>query len=242
MPLPFLIALQFLTTVPVYINVPPEPRDHGASLDWYGAVGLVLGLLLALAGWLLSFLVAPMVAASLVLVLWVLLTGALHLDGLGDCVDGCLGSSRERAFEIMKDPRAGPMAVAAICLVLLVKFAAVATIAASGSWILLVVAPIIARAGVQVLFLTTPYVSKQGIGSAMAEHLVRDRVSVMVVVAVVLTVFLAGASSWVLLPAILVVFALTRYLMMRKLLGTTGDSAGAMVEILEVASLAVLVS
>ncbi|KAA3620924.1 MAG: adenosylcobinamide-GDP ribazoletransferase, partial [Proteobacteria bacterium] len=43
MPTPFLVALQFLTTIPVYLNVPPATREEGDSLGWYGAVGLLIG-------------------------------------------------------------------------------------------------------------------------------------------------------------------------------------------------------
>ncbi len=241
MPTPFLVALQFLTTIPVYLNVPPEPRDWGASLNWYGVVGLVIGALLMLAAWVFDHFLAPMVAAALVLVLWVLLTGALHLDGLGDSADGCMGSSRERAFEIMRDSRAGSMAVSAIALVLLVKFAALSTLIGRGEWLALLAAPLLARAGVQALFLTTPYARESGIGSSMVEHIERDRLLIMLIGALVIGAILVGISAWLVLPLLVLVFALLRRYMMRKLLGTTGDCAGALVEILEASALALMV-
>ncbi len=241
MPTPFLVALQFLTTFPVYLNVPPQPGDWGASLNWYGVVGLVLGITLAAAAWLLGAVFTPMVTAALVLALWVLLTGALHLDGLGDSADGCMGTSREQTFEIMRDSRCGSMAIAAIVLVLLVKFAALASLVAAGTWAPLVAAPLLARAGVQALFLTTPYAREDGIGAALTAHLDRGRVTGMLVAALVVGAVLAGAAAWWVLPMLLLLFALLRWLMMRKLLGTTGDSAGGLVEIVEAATLALLV-
>ena len=241
MPTPFLVALQFLTTVPVYLNVPPEPRDWGASLHWYGVVGLVIGLVLALAAWLAGAVLTPMVTAALVLVLWVLLTGALHLDGLGDSADGCMGSSRAQAFEIMRDSRCGSMAIAAIVLVLLVKFAALTSLVAAGAWAPLVAAPLLARAGAQALFLTTPYVREDGIGAALAAHLDRRRATAMLVAALVVGAMLCGIAAWWVLPLLVLLFAVLRWLMMRKLLGTTGDSAGGLIEIIEAATLALLV-
>lgn len=241
MPIPLLVALQFLTTIPVYFNVPPSPQEQGRSLDWYGAVGLLIGVLLALIAWLLGQFLAPMPTAALVLTAWVVLTGGLHLGGLGDCADGCMGSSRSRTFEIMKDPRAGSMAVAAITLVLLIKFAALTVLVDKGAWTLLVAAPLLARVGAQALFLTTPYVHEDGPGAALAENLDHRQVLVAAVIALVIGAILIGTSAWLILPLLALVFAVVRVLMMRKLLGTTGDSAGALIVILEAAVLVMAV-
>ena len=62
----------------------------------------------------------------MLLAVWVLLTGALHLDGVADCADAWVGGfgDREKTFQILKDPRSGPIAVVVLVLVLLVKWAA----------------------------------------------------------------------------------------------------------------------
>ena len=79
--LPFWIALQFLSSLPVRLPGMPEPRQVGRSLLCYPLVGLLFGLLLWLASDLLHG--APTALhAALLLTLWVLLSGALHLDGL----------------------------------------------------------------------------------------------------------------------------------------------------------------
>ncbi|PWQ89005.1 adenosylcobinamide-GDP ribazoletransferase, partial [Enterococcus faecium] len=87
--------------------------------------GLLFGLLLWLASHLLQGTPSPLHAA-LLLTLWVLLSGALHLDGLADSADAWLGGfgDRERTLRIMKDPRSGPIAVVTLVLVLLLKFCA----------------------------------------------------------------------------------------------------------------------
>lgn len=106
--LPFWIALQFLSSLPVSLPGMPEPRELGRSLLFYPLVGLLFGLLLWLASLLLQGTPAPLHAA-LLLTLWVLLSGALHLDGLADSADAWLGGfgDRERTLQIMKDPRSG---------------------------------------------------------------------------------------------------------------------------------------
>ena len=118
--LAFWIALQFLSSLPVRLPGMPEPRQVGRSLLCYPLVGLLFGLLLWLANHLLYGAPTALHAAML-LTLWVLLSGALHLDGLADSADAWLGGfgDRERTLQIMKDPRSGPIAVVTLGLVLL---------------------------------------------------------------------------------------------------------------------------
>ena len=124
-----LMAVQFLTCWPIRLEPPPARREVGLSLLWYPAVGLLLGLLIWVATILLSPLATPL-AAAVVLALWVSCTGALHLDGLGDTADAWVGGrgDRERTLAIMKDPYSGPIAVAAVVCLLLVKFGALSAL------------------------------------------------------------------------------------------------------------------
>ncbi|GJL83277.1 MAG: adenosylcobinamide-GDP ribazoletransferase [marine bacterium B5-7] len=234
MPLPLLVAIQFLTTLPVNVRSMPSPQDTGSSINWYGVVGLMLGLILLVSGYVLDHLFAPMVTAAILLALWVILTGALHLDGLGDCADGLLADSRTRALEIMRDPRAGAFSIVAITLVLVVKFAALIVLIEYGEWSVIVAAPILGRVAVQALFLTTPYVRENGLASTLVAHMNRDRVKFALLVAILFSSLLLWNGVWWVLPSLVIMFAGIRHLMMKKLLGTTGDSAGALVEIIEV--------
>ncbi|WP_162232572.1 adenosylcobinamide-GDP ribazoletransferase, partial [Methylogaea oryzae] len=103
----------------------------GRSLLAYPAVGLLIGVLLAVVHGL-SDAAPPAVSAALILLTWVLSTGALHLDGLADCADAWVGGhgSRERTLQILKDPHAGSVAVAVTVTVLLAKFAALQSLPA----------------------------------------------------------------------------------------------------------------
>src|SRR5690606_7992123 len=122
-PLPLLIALQFLTNLPIRLPGMPAPEEQGRSLLWYPLVGLLIGLVLVCGGWLLDD-SANLLVAALLLTLWVGMTGALHLDGLADTADAWLGGfgDCERTLTIMKDPRSGPIAVVVLVLLLLLKF------------------------------------------------------------------------------------------------------------------------
>ncbi len=113
-----------------------------------------------------------MLHAALLLSLWVLLSGGLHLDGLADSADALGGfGDRERTLTIMKDPRSGPIAVVTLVLVLLLKFAAILALIESNHSIGLLLAPLIGRSAMLALFLGTPYVRAGGLGQALADHL-----------------------------------------------------------------------
>jgi adenosylcobinamide-GDP ribazoletransferase len=227
---PWWIALQFLSSLPVRLARMPTAEETGKSLLCYPLVGLVFGIVLwLLEGWLGS---GPLLLhAALLLVVWVALTGGLHLDGLADTADAWVGGygDRERTLAIMKDPRSGPMAVVALMLLLLLKFSALVALLQSGAshaWLLV---PMLGRAALLGLFLSTPYARAGGLGQALANHLPRMAGWWVLGVCLVVGVTVMGANVAVGLAA----FLWLRWMMVRRLGGTTGDTAGALVECLE---------
>ena len=132
-----LVALGFLTRIPVPVRVFDDACAQRTSLAWYPMVGLIVGALLTGV-----FIVLPrehaLLSAALTLLAWVVLTGGLHLDGLADSADAWVGGfgDRARTLEIMKDPRSGPAGVTAVVLLLLLKFAALARLPVENAWLL----------------------------------------------------------------------------------------------------------
>lgn len=230
---PFLIALQFLTRLPIRLSAMPRPDQIGRSLLYYPAVGLVVGGVLWGLAQLIEGAMAPLQAA-LLLTVWVALTGALHLDGLADSADAWLGGfgDRERTLAIMKDPRSGPIAVVVLVLVLLLKFVALWALLGEGQLLALVLAPVLGRTALQALLLSTGYVRQGGLGEALTAHL--PRASVRGVLAAVATLCaLLGPSAWLALAVALCIGWLARRAMLRRIGGTTGDTAGALLEVTE---------
>ena len=236
----FLIALQFLTSLPVRLDRMPEPQAVGRSLLYYPLVGLLLGAMLWLVGAVFENASAPLLAA-LLLTGWVALTGGLHLDGLADSADAWLGGfgDRERTLTIMKDPRSGPLAVVVLVLLLLLKFVALWTLLATDQRLALLLAPLLGRSALLGLFLTTPYVRPGGLGQVLAEQMPRDT-SGIALGGVVLACLALGSSGWLALAETVVVGWLSRRAMCRRIGGTTGDTAGALLELVECAVLVVL--
>lgn len=227
----FLIALQFLTIFPVRLSTPVSSKAMGRSLLFYPLVGLIVGAVLVGITLLLST-QNTFVSAALVLTLWVVLTGGLHLDGLADSGDAWLGGlgDKARTLAIMKDPACGPIGVLALLLVLLLKFVAIAALIETQQTVALMWAMVLARTAMPLLFLTTPYQREQGLGSAMRAAMPASAIRSVLFITVLLAMLFAGIGAVLITLA---VFLLLRYLMERRLGGFTGDTAGAMIELLE---------
>lgn len=240
LPTPALIALQFLTRLPVRLPGMPEPEQIGRSLLWYPAVGVLIGALLLGLHAVLGTTPA-LLQAAILLAVWVGLSGGLHLDGLADTADAWVGGygDRERTLAIMKDPRSGPIAVVLLVLVLLLKFAALVVLLEQGAWAGLLLAPWLVRALLPLLLLTTPYVRAGGLGVALSEHLPRERLP-WVLAAHALAMLLLGWGAVLALLVAALVFWRLRRAFIARLGGTTGDTAGALLELVECAVLLAL--
>lgn len=233
-----LVALGFLTRIPVPSRVFDDAHARRTSLAWYPMVGLVVGVLLA--G---LFLLLPrehaLLSAALTLLAWVALTGGLHLDGLADSADAWVGGfgDRARTLEIMKDPCSGPAGVTAIVSLLLLKCAALASLSVENAW-LLWLSPLLARSALTAAFVTTPYVRRGGLGSALKDA--PRGACVMALLCVVAACIACGLPGLCALASALVVFVLWRRACLRRLGGFTGDTAGALAELVEAGVLVAL--
>jgi adenosylcobinamide-GDP ribazoletransferase len=234
-----MIALQFLTRFPIS-QVDYNDHDMKQSIYWYGVAGIVIGGALYLAT-LLLMLIAPslnaMVAAVVVLLIWVLLTGALHLDGLADSADAWLGShDKNRMLEIMKDPRCGPAGVTSIVLILLLKFACLQAIILQHPAALILI-PALSRSAIPLLFLYTPYVREAGLGQAFKSGLSKKHCYFPIIIIMLLGIILVGTSALYAGLLLALTYYGLRRLMLHRLGGITGDTAGACIEILEATAL-----
>lgn len=229
-------AFLFLTRIPMPTLADYREQDSGRAFPLFPLVGLTLGVILSGSALLLANHLAPGVCAALILLLWVALTGGLHLDGLGDSADGWLaGGDKSRTLEIMKDPRSGSAAVIIIATTLLLKWSVLEQIITEQHWWALALTPMLARALALTLFLTTPYVSPKGIAESFLQHASRTqmRLSVVASTLILFAILSFSDASSGLIAALAILLGL-RYLMMERLGGTTGDTSGAMIEWVEV--------
>jgi adenosylcobinamide-GDP ribazoletransferase len=242
------LAVQFLTVIP-FLRIFPKsssfkvkPRTQGRSLIWYPAVGLILGVLLTIVTGLLP---TPFyLTAAIVVALWVILTGGLHLDGLADCADAWMGGlgDRDKTLHILKDPLCGAIGVLSLVLLLLLKTAALAAMISLGHWVWLWAIPLLSRLSLLLLFLTTPYVRRQslgeGLGEVLASHFPKSLAKGVLLAVSFVLILILPFSIWLLWMAVtLLVCGAVRSATLKRLKGFTGDIAGAQVELVEVALL-----
>lgn len=239
-----LAALQFLTTIPLPIRRDVSPAQLGASVMFYPLVGGLLGTLIVGIGYTLNALFAREVAAALMLLAWVLLTGGLHLDGLMDACDGLL-SHRDvtERLRIMKDAHVGAWAVLSAILLLIAKYAALSALLTQplthwGSSLLL--SPTLARWILSVCLLRYPYGRAEGLGQTLQANVRRSHIVFGTICALVFTAVvrpLAGLSVFTLALSALLLTPICAWLIVRfalaRLPGLTGDVYGALTEISE---------
>ncbi|MDD2759492.1 MAG: adenosylcobinamide-GDP ribazoletransferase [Methylomonas sp.] len=235
----FLIALQFLTRLPVNRDISIDDVALGRSVLYYPLVGFLIGVLLSVLVLVLSS--APeTVVAAVVLCVWVWLTGGLHLDGLADCADAFIGglNDAQRSLRIMKDPAAGPVAVVVLLLVLLLKWVALVVLIQQNNLIYLMLTPLLGRCAILLLMLSTPYISPNGLAEKIVHYLPFSEARWVVVISLVFAGLMMGWEN-VLLAGILLLWI--RHVALARLGGVTGDVYGAAVELVETGTLLAVV-
>lgn len=249
-------AFQFLSRIPVPGELDYTPELFRRSTRFYPLVGLIIGIIAWLVGIGAGYVLPSMPAAVLVLIVWVALTGGLHLDGWMDTADGLLSyRSREAMLEIMKDSRVGAMGVIACVLLLMLKLSLIDAIIDQQLYSGLLLLPFIWSRWFMTYAMTAwpPARGKEGLGASFNGLNRKDR-TLTLLLAVVLSLVavcltpLTGweMSSWVpalvglfLLPVVSVVVGrMAANRISRRLGGLTGDTYGALNELLEAILLA----
>jgi adenosylcobinamide-GDP ribazoletransferase len=141
----------------------------------------------------------------------------------------------------MKDPRSGPIAIAAVVLVLLNKFAALQILLAGDARELLLLTPVLGRTAIVLLLVTTPYVRPDGLGAPYASYLPRLSCALVVLLVAATTIALLDWIGGVLLTVLGLGLLALRQSLLERLGGITGDTLGAACELVETATLLALV-
>lgn len=226
------LACSFLTILPIGSASAPEARLLGRSMAWFPLVGLLLGLLLAGAECGLGLAFPPGVSAALTLLLLIVLTGALHLDGVADTADGLYGlRDRDSRLRIMKDSRVGAIGAVALGSLLLLKFAALTGIPPERRWAALLVMPMAGRWMMTTLAVCSPYARPEGgTGGAFVDQAGRRELLLGTLLLVAALLPLYGAAGVALLGGLALFALATRSYFFAKLGGITGDLLGASCE------------
>lgn len=248
-PMGLALTAGFFSIIPMPVLTQLGTDETRRALRWFPTLGALFGIAAGAVGagtLLLSG--SQLLAATLVVLVWQALTGAMHLDGLADSFDGlaALGSHKEgrdaaRALEIMRTPDTGAMGVAAIVLTLLVQVAALtAAPDAKALFALAVLAPMTGRAAVLVASRPgVPAARKGGFGALFHEVTPLGQVIVQLIVLAAASALLgwwvAGFVGALGLVGALVIALGVSVVWVHRLISTfgglTGDLFGALIEV-----------
>lgn len=233
-----MVAVSFLTRIPVKLWRDYLPTDSQQAVKYYPLVGLLLGFLTAGAFYLSQLILSTELAIVIAIMCSLLLTGALHEDGLADCVDA-FGSSHERSriLEVMKDSHLGTYAVLVLICIIFYKFYSLSALAGLGLkqiFFTLILAYGLSRFVAISMMCRLAYVRIQDSKVSAEVHRLNYRECFYAALPL-LPVFLFVPIK--LLLSLLVVLLVVRYCLIKyfryKLGGYTGDCLGATQQIVE---------
>jgi adenosylcobinamide-GDP ribazoletransferase len=238
---PLFAAVQFLTIIPPVVRRAFTPVELGWSVAFFSVAGVLVGAILIGVDRAAGLIFPPGVAAALLLVAWVLVTGALHLDGFLDTCDGLFGGrTPEDRLRIMRDERVGAYAVAGGILLMLVKFNALTALATRETGLLL--APVLGRWAMVLAVIGFPYARPHGLGRDMKDHAgwVAGLFATLITAALC---FLGAAWTGLLaFGMVLLMVGAGGVFVLRRLPGLTGDTYGCFCELAEAVVLLTLVA
>jgi len=244
----FVTALQFLTIFTVKKDHEVDENDLARSMVYFPFVGFLIGLILVWADKALLWLFPDTISNLFLLMLSVVVTRALHVDGLADSIDGLMGGrDREARLAIMKDSRIGTAGVLAIVVVFLIKYVCLNSLFGQYKTMALLTAPAFARWSQMLMMFRAHYAREQGMGKAFVGHVRLAGVLAASVITLGLSAFVIvyderTAALAVGIPFAVGVFTgLWRWFVVRKVGGVTGDSVGAVSELNEAMALLLFV-
>jgi adenosylcobinamide-GDP ribazoletransferase len=236
----FLLAVEFLTVISLRrARASAERLEH--ALPFFPLVGALIGGAQATLDWLATPLLARGVRDALLMVFAALITGLLHLDGFVDCCDALLGTrSVERRLDILRDSRVGAYGAVGGALYCLTWFAALEALPAAARPVALVTAPLLGRWSMVYAVTRFPYARAAGLGSAFharTRHLVAATcltLGLLLVLAVFAPRPVATAIPLIVGIVALAMLSWAHWASRRLGGGLTGDTYGALNEIVEI--------
>ena len=235
-----LTALRFLTRIPVG-EFPKDEKKLGESLAYFPIVGLILGGILVLINWGFSIILAPLIADALTIVSSIILTGALHIDGFIDTIDGLAGGrSREEILKIMRDSRVGAFGMVGVVSLIMVKLVLLHEMPLAIKKEAILLFPVMGRWAMVIASSLSTYARKEGIGKAFINYCGRKELVITSLSTLIITGGLLKILGLELFFFILAITSLLTRFISKRIVGMTGDTLGAVNEIMEVGSLSIL--
>lgn len=233
-----LLAVQFLTTIPVKIKQ-VSARELADSASFFPVAGLLLGAAAAAACWYLDRTGLGAIASSAITVtLLIFLTGGMHLDGLADASDALFsGKTKEEMLVIMRDSRIGTMGVLGIIMAILLKIVLLGSIAPAARPAALIAMCVMGRWAMVFSMKLAPYARIDGKAKPFIEGFNTKIFYTATAIALISVIALVRIDGAIVFGAVTAcAYAATRFIK-RRIGGITGDTLGATEELCEIAAL-----
>jgi len=234
----FVHAVRFLTVIPIPMRDVSDEADFASSLIYFPLVGFFIGVVCAFIWYISSLFVSQFTSSAIVVTVWVVLTGALHLDGFTDTVDGLGGGkTREEKLAIMKDSRIGTFGSVSLILLIVLKIAMLSELSEGYPVFAIILAAATGRWIIGGAAFTFPSARPEGMGAMFKKYCGKREFVISSVIMGVVSLFCLAVWG----PLLVILTAGLSYgvatVLSKKLGGLTGDSYGALCEFSEVVTL-----
>ena len=235
----FALAVSMLTTIPFFKIHNFYKGINGYTVMFYPLVGVFIGLILVGIFLALQTSIPTMHLSIIIFSLLVVITGAIHLDGFSDTIDG-LFVSKEKSLEVMKDPHTGGMGMIFSVVFLLLKASSIVSLLSIDTKLIyfLPIILMLSRFNAVLAIYFYPYVSKNGIASLAKDEL---KLSQVLIAVSYVTLFNFLYNSLFLLLSSLVILYVISLFFKKRYGGFTGDIYGFSIEVSELVMLNILI-
>ncbi len=239
----YLIAIQFLTIIPLPFSVRCGEKDLGKAMSFFPLAGLTLGALLVGLNYLLSPILPTEVVDLLLIAFLSVISGVLHLDGLADVCDGLAArGGRERFLAIMKDSSTGAAGAVGLILTLLLKYEALSHIPLDAKRGALLCFPMMARFAQVQMTVAARRARTDGLGNAFIGGAGWPQMLIATATTIVFSLLFMGIKGlWMFIAAYVFTWVLKAWFH-KKAGGITGDIIGFASELNEVLFLLVIIA
>lgn len=237
------LCIEFFTRIPITYNSNNSQKDLANAAIAFPIVGFLIGALIATI-WLLAYYVLPALpAAGIAIAFGLILTGALHEDGLSDCADGLGGNvSKKRALEIMRDSRIGTYGSAALILTIALRWTGLASLDLWTGFIGLILAHMLGRAAIVIPLTFSKYARSEGLANTVSSGIDNNSFYFIITITALMALALGLWQGLVAFAIAMLAATLTMLWLNKRIGGYTGDGLGAIEQVAEITALLTFVA
>jgi adenosylcobinamide-GDP ribazoletransferase len=237
----YLIALQFLTIIPLPFDTRCRKEDLRRATACFPLVGLTVGGLLAGLNWLIEPWLNRSLTAALLITALAAVTGALHLDGLADVCDGLAArGGRERFLAVLKDSNVGAVGAVGLVMGLVLKWQALSAVPDGITWQALMLFPTLGRSAQVLAMAGARHARQDGLGALIIQGMAARHLLMALSITVAACLLILPVKGMIALAAVFAVTLVIKGYFQNRLGGLTGDIIGCINEIAEIVALIVL--